>query len=266
MANLQVRLPAVVIGGGLTAIDTATELFAYYPVQVEKVLERFESLAAEFGGDEIWKRFDSEERAVLEEYIAHGRAVRQERERAEREGEAPDFVPLVRAWGGVTIVYRKRLLDSPAYRLNHEEIVKSLEEGISIIENLSPAEAVADEHGAVSALLFNRVRRDPATGKWHVNCDDQLRIPARTVCVAAGTSPNTIYERERPGTFALDEWREFFSPHKIERNDDGRFHLRPGAKVPSGSVLPAAKLRDRRARRRGRATDDGGPGFDRRVG
>src|SRR5205085_5146331 len=30
LANLQVRLPAVVIGGGLTAIDTATELFAYY--------------------------------------------------------------------------------------------------------------------------------------------------------------------------------------------------------------------------------------------
>ena len=31
MANLQVRLPAGVIGGGLTAIDTATELVAYYP-------------------------------------------------------------------------------------------------------------------------------------------------------------------------------------------------------------------------------------------
>ncbi len=36
LANLQVRLPAVVIGGGLTGIDTATELLAYYPVQVEK--------------------------------------------------------------------------------------------------------------------------------------------------------------------------------------------------------------------------------------
>ena len=36
VANLQVRLPAVVIGGGLTAIDTATESLAYYPVQVEK--------------------------------------------------------------------------------------------------------------------------------------------------------------------------------------------------------------------------------------
>ena len=31
IANLQLRLPAVVIGGGLTAIDTATEALAYYP-------------------------------------------------------------------------------------------------------------------------------------------------------------------------------------------------------------------------------------------
>jgi NADPH-dependent glutamate synthase beta subunit-like oxidoreductase/NAD(P)H-flavin reductase len=229
-ANLQVRLPAVVIGGGLTAIDTATELFAYYPVQVEKALERFEKLAAEFGDAEVWRRFDAEERGVLEEYLAHGRAIRAERVRAIQAGEAPDFVPLVRSWGGVSIVYRKRLLDSPAYRLNHEEVAKSLEEGINIIENLSPAEAVADEHGAVAALLFNRVRRDPATGKWHVNCDDQVRVPARTVCVAAGTSPNTIYERERPGTFALDDWREFFAPHRAERDGDGSFRLAPAAK------------------------------------
>src|SRR5919205_775445 len=179
MANLQVRLPAVVIGGGLTAIDTATELFAYYPVQVEKMLHRFEELVGEFGEDEVWKRFDAEERGVLEEYVAHGRAVREERARAARAGEAPDFVPLVRAWGGVTIVYRKRLLDSPAYRLNHEEIIKALEEGINIVENMSPAEAVPDEHGAVSAVVFERVTRDPTTGKWHVNCDDTLRIPAR---------------------------------------------------------------------------------------
>jgi NADPH-dependent glutamate synthase beta subunit-like oxidoreductase len=38
LTNLQVRLPAIVIGGGLTAIDTATELRAYYVVQCEKVL------------------------------------------------------------------------------------------------------------------------------------------------------------------------------------------------------------------------------------
>ncbi len=31
LPNLQMRLPAIVIGGGLTAIDAATELMAYYP-------------------------------------------------------------------------------------------------------------------------------------------------------------------------------------------------------------------------------------------
>jgi NADPH-dependent glutamate synthase beta subunit-like oxidoreductase/NAD(P)H-flavin reductase len=229
MANLQVRLPALVIGGGLTAIDTATELFAYYPVQVEKILERHEKLAADFGEEEIFRRFDEEERGVYEEFLEHGRSVRAERERARAAGEAPDFVPLVRGWGGVTIVYRKRLLDSPAYRLNHEEIIKALEEGISIAENLSPSEAVADERGAVAALLFERQLRDAATGKWSAT-GELVRLPARTVCVAAGTSPNTIYEKERPGTFALDEWREFFAPHKVERDGDGRPRLVPAAK------------------------------------
>jgi NADPH-dependent glutamate synthase beta subunit-like oxidoreductase len=38
IANLQIRMPVVVIGGGLTAIDTATESMAYYVVQVEKFL------------------------------------------------------------------------------------------------------------------------------------------------------------------------------------------------------------------------------------
>ena len=46
VANLQIRLPVVVIGGGLTAIDTATESLAYYPLQVEKFLSRYETLAA----------------------------------------------------------------------------------------------------------------------------------------------------------------------------------------------------------------------------
>ncbi len=47
LPNLQVRLPAIVIGGGLTAIDTATELLAYYPVQVEKTLDRYDAMVAQ---------------------------------------------------------------------------------------------------------------------------------------------------------------------------------------------------------------------------
>src|SRR5262249_51472092 len=76
LANLQVELPAVVIGGGLTAIDTATELLAYYPLQAEKALARYEALVA--GKDEQTLRagFDTEEREILNSLLAHGLAVR----------------------------------------------------------------------------------------------------------------------------------------------------------------------------------------------
>ncbi len=138
LPNLQSRLPAVVIGGGLTAIDTATELMAYYPLQVEKILDHYEALTGELGEARVRALYDVEELAVLDEFLAHGRAVRAERRRAADAGERPDFVPLVRSWGGVTIAYRKRMVDSPAYRLNHEEVIKALEEGIVFAELLNP--------------------------------------------------------------------------------------------------------------------------------
>ncbi len=138
--------------------------------------------------------YDAEERELLDEYLAHGRAVRAERARAAAAGEAPDFVPLVRAWGGVTIVYRKRLVDSPAYRLNHEEVIKALEEGIAFAENLNPIEAVPDERGAVKAMMFEREGQDARDGQ-----DATVTLPARTVLVAAGTTPNITYEKEIAG-------------------------------------------------------------------
>ena len=206
LPNLQVRLPAVVIGGGLTGIDTATELFAYYPGQVEKTLERFETLTAERGEEAVRKMYDREEQEVLDEFLTHGRAVRAERERAKVAGEDPNFVPLVREWGGVTLAYRKRMADSPAYRLNHEEIIKALEEGIWFAENLDPKEIVADASDQVQTLVC------AADGR-------EVRLPARAVLVAAGTSPNVTYEKEQPGTFQLDSRKKFFQGYRPERID-----------------------------------------------
>src|SRR5690606_27094610 len=51
LTALQVRLPCVVIGGGLTGVDTATEAQAYYITQVEKTLDRYEVLLLEHGED-----------------------------------------------------------------------------------------------------------------------------------------------------------------------------------------------------------------------
>jgi len=212
LANLQVRLPAGVIGGGLTAIDTATEVMAYYPRQVEKVLHRYERLVGDLGAAAVRARYDAEELAILDESLAHGRAVRRERERAALAGEAPDFAALIAGWGGVTLFYRKGLEDSPAYRQNHEEVNEALSEGMEIAPWMSPLEALPDEHGALAAVRFARTAPDSG--------EQVLEVPLRSLFIAAGTSPNTIYEQEHPGTFALDG--KFFR----------RFDRAEGALVP----------------------------------
>ena len=148
LASLQVRLPAIVIGGGLTGIDTTTEAAAYYPVQVEKFLERWEALGHEAAAT-LELTYDHEEREVAREFLEHGRAVRAERARAVAAGEVPNFAPLVEKWGGVSLVYRRDMSDSPAYRLNHEEITKFFEEGVRFVEKLAPLACIPDERGAL---------------------------------------------------------------------------------------------------------------------
>jgi NADPH-dependent glutamate synthase beta subunit-like oxidoreductase len=75
IANLQVRLPIVVVGGGLTAIDTATESLAYYPVQVEKFLARYETLCRERSPGAVRNEWTDEETEVAEEYLTHALAI-----------------------------------------------------------------------------------------------------------------------------------------------------------------------------------------------
>jgi NADPH-dependent glutamate synthase beta subunit-like oxidoreductase/NAD(P)H-flavin reductase len=201
IANMQLRLPVVVIGGGLTAIDTATESLAYYVVQVEKFLVRFETLAAGLGEDAIRSRWSDEEREIAEEFLSHARAIRSERRKAAHEGRAPRITELLRHWGGVTVAYRRRLVDSPSYTLNHEEIEKALEEGIVFAEGLTPLAVEVDDYGAASGmrLMHQTFGND---GQWHEA--GEIRLPASTVFVAAGTQPNTVLAREDAAHFSLD--------------------------------------------------------------
>jgi len=195
LANLTVRLPVVVIGGGLTAIDTATESLAYYPVQVEKFLKRYEILASERGEGAVRASWNAEDNAVADEFIAHARAIRHEREAAKREGRAPRIVELIDGWGGVTIAYRRRLIDAPSYTLNHEEVTKAMEEGIRFAEGLSPEAVELDGFGHAASLTLMR------HGASHA---ERVSLPARTILVAAGTQPNTVLGREDPAHVVLD--------------------------------------------------------------
>ena len=191
IANLQVRLPIVVVGGGLTAIDTATESLAYYAVQVEKFLTRYETLCRERSPGDVRNEWNDEETEVAEEYLTHAIAIREERERAKREGREARVLELLQSWGGSTIAYRRRLIDSPSYTLNHEEVEKALEEGISFAEGLTPIRVEVDEYGRANGLT---VKTESA----------QATLPARTILIAAGTQPNTVLAREDPGHFVLD--------------------------------------------------------------
>jgi NADPH-dependent glutamate synthase beta subunit-like oxidoreductase/NAD(P)H-flavin reductase len=224
LTNLQIELPAVVIGGGLTAIDAATELQAYYVTQVEKVLERFDRLKRRIGEQAIWTRLDAEEAKTVRTWLDHGRMVHAERAAAAAAGRSPDFARLVRAWGGVSILYRKRLLDSPAYRLNHEEVIKSLEEGIGFVECMSPVASVLDEFGHVYTVRCTRMQL--REGKWK-DTGETVDFPARAVVVAAGTNPNVVYEMEHPGTFEIDERRSCFAMHRVVDGAEGRRRLEP---------------------------------------
>lgn len=199
LANLQVRMPAVVIGGGLTGIDTATELQAYYILQVEKVLERYEKLSSVFGESRVHKQFPDLEFHILNEFLEHGRLVRQERELAKKENRAPNFMALIRSWGGVTVVYRRRLQDSPAYKRNHEEVIKALEEGIYYAEQLDPVAARLDKYGYVESLVCVETRCDE-NGKSE-KTNKEIVIPAKAILVATGAKPNIAYEFEHRGTF-----------------------------------------------------------------
>ncbi len=219
LANLQVQLPAVVIGGGLTAIDTATELMAYYPVQVEKMKARYDRLLAGAGREKLDGLFNEEEKQALYTFLEHADALAAERERAAAAGEKPNFIPLLRQWGGVHIFYRKKMSDAPAYRLNHEEIIKALEEGIGFVENMSPLELVPDEYGALQAVIFEETEQ--TDGKWRSSGRTHT-VAAKSLLVAAGTSPNVMYEQEHPGTFQMDDWGAYYRRYVADPQQEGK--------------------------------------------
>lgn len=151
-SNLFLRMPIVVIGGGLTAIDTATEAKAYYIRQIQKISMN----------DKLSKNTHKDE------FLGHAKQL--------DEGKSPQ--ELIEVLGGVKIVYRRSFDQSPSFRLNPEEVKHALAEGIEIVDEAVPDEILLDSHGHVCGLSVNTPE-----GRQILN--------ARTILVATGTQPNT---------------------------------------------------------------------------
>lgn len=250
LANLQIRMPIVVIGGGLTAIDTATESLAYYVVQVEKFLSRYELLKGELGERQLQATWTREEAEIAQEFLAHARVIRAEKSSAAKDGRPVRLIELLNSWGGVTIAYRRRMIDAPSYTLNHEEVAKALEEGVKFAECLTPKEVQVDAADTAMALVAEKQAFETGTGQL-VSTGEEVTLPARTILVAAGTQPNTVLAREDESNFVLDgryfravgEDGEPVKPERIAKPSEVRvlISVRPDGKAISffGDLHPS---------------------------
>ena len=202
IANLTVRLPVVVIGGGLTAIDTATESLAYYPVQVEKFLSRYETLVAERGEEAVRAEWNAAEREAAAEFIAHARAIRAEREAARRERPRAAAGRADRRLGRG----HDRLSPPPDRRAElHPQprgggegdggghpLCRSADPGRGRGRSVRPGDGVAAD---AASSRTRSARPAPAVDQGP---GEEVVLPARTILVAAGTQPNTVLAREDP--------------------------------------------------------------------
>jgi len=184
-SNLQIRLPILVVGSGLTAFDTACEALAYYPKQVENFAHHYRILCDKLGGDIVEQNWNEEDKLIATEFLEHFALI----DSAKKSGE--NVTKLLQKLGGAKIIYRKNLNDSPAYRLNHEEVQKAFQEGIEFIENATPIEAIDDGFGNIQSL------------KVLIN-NQETELPAKALFLAAGTSPNKAPFYEDKLKFELD--------------------------------------------------------------
>ena len=179
IANMQLRLPVVVVGGGLTAIDTATESLAYYPLQVEKFLQRYErSRASTARRRRASPGTTRSARSPTSSSRTRARSARGA-QRAAAEEREPRVLELLQSWGGVTIAYRRRLIDSPSYTLNHEEVQKALEEGMRFAEGLTPLGVELDELRPRARAAGSRCRSAARTASGSRR--GAAELPARTI-------------------------------------------------------------------------------------
>jgi len=78
---------------------------------------------------------------------------------------------------------------------------------------MSLKSALVDEYGYLNGVEFEKLILED--GKWVK--EGIITVPLRNLYIAAGTSPNTIYQSEYPDTFVMDKW--FFQRYEPELQD-----------------------------------------------
>jgi NADPH-dependent glutamate synthase beta subunit-like oxidoreductase/NAD(P)H-flavin reductase len=149
LINLQLLTPIIVIGGGLSAIDAATEAKAYFEAQREKFFKLYNNLVNIYGADKIQKWWTPKDFEAFENLQNN----------------------LV---ADVKIIYRSDITKSPSYQQNANEIEHALKEGVIFQDHTTPMRFESDTNGWVS-------------GVWVSRNDKQEFMPAKSIVLALGT-------------------------------------------------------------------------------
>jgi NADPH-dependent glutamate synthase beta subunit-like oxidoreductase/NAD(P)H-flavin reductase len=171
--NLLIRMPIIIIGGGLTSIDAATESLNYYKLQVEKFLKKYELSVEENGKNHTEQNWTDEDKLIAEEFISHAKLFRQV-----QDTEA--VKKILDELGGVTICYRGKLKDSPAYKLNPEEVMYAMAAGVNFAEDMIPLGIDVDQYTYAESIEFD-------------NLGIRKKFKVRTVLMAIGTHKDNSY-------------------------------------------------------------------------
>ena len=177
--NMVIRMPIAIIGGGLTSIDVATESLYYYKMQVERFFKDYELAVHKYGKNHTEKDWTEEDKEVAEEFITHAKLF-------EKAKDSSELRKIFNELGGATIYYRAKLQDSPAYKLNHEELMYAMALGINFAENMQPLRINTDKYGHVESVEFQ-----------------DSKVKAKTVIMAVGIE-NNIQFRENEYSYFGD--------------------------------------------------------------
>ncbi|WP_250311369.1 FAD-dependent oxidoreductase [Rickettsia endosymbiont of Oedothorax gibbosus] len=172
ITNLLIKMPIIIIGGGLTAIDAATESLNYYKLQVEKFLKNYQLSVVKNGKKHTEQHWTNEDRLIAEEFILHAKLFKQAQTRQ-------SIKQILDELGGVTICYRGKLKDSPAYKLNPEEVMYALGDGVKFVEDMIPLGIDVDQYNYTQSIEFD-------------NLGVRKKFKARTVLMAIGIDKEVV--------------------------------------------------------------------------
>jgi NADPH-dependent glutamate synthase beta subunit-like oxidoreductase len=185
-----IKLPAYVYGGGLTAIDTATEVLAAYTEQLQMIhslhQKKDPSLALL-------------EEMEIETFLSHHKQLTSTPSVTKKKN-------LLQSWGGVTILYRKSLTEAPSYKLNKHEVENALYEGVQIIEN-HVIKSWQTTHNYLSHIIIENT----------LTKREKL-LPAGSLFLALGTKPNTTVLEEDESFQAIRQQLVFYDRFQKQKN------------------------------------------------